>query len=159
MTFLKFVLAMVLSFLPGLLGLMFAPVSSGQNVWYSTLNISALTPAGWIFSIVWTVLYFLIGWALFFVMQQKHTSNHHDKAGAYVSFGINIVLNLLWSFVFFGMHLPEAALIVLTALIITAIFMSRAFYRIDKRAFWLVVPYILWLMFAFYLNAMIIYLN
>lgn len=159
MAFWKFVLAMVLSFLPGLLGLFFSPIQSGQNLWYNTLNNSFLTPDGWVFSVVWTILYFLIGIALFLVMQRKHTRNEHDKAGAYTAFGINIVLNFLWSFVFFGAHLPEAALIILTALIITAIFMSRAFYRVSQAAFWLVIPYIIWLMFAFYLNAMIIYLN
>lgn len=159
MAFWKFVLAMVLSFLPGLLGLIFSPIQSGQNVWYGALNNSALTPDGWVFSVVWTILYFLIGLALFFVMQHKQTKNNHDKAGAYTAFGINIVLNFLWSFVFFGAQLPEAALIVLTALIITAIFMARAFYRISKVSFWLVVPYLVWLMFAFYLNAMIICLN
>jgi tryptophan-rich sensory protein len=159
MAFWKFVLAMVLSFLPGLLGLIFSPIQSGQDVWYGALNNSALTPDGWVFSVVWTILYFLIGLALFFVMQHKQTKNNHDKAGAYTAFGINIVLNFLWSFVFFGAQLPEAALIVLTALIISAIFMARAFYRISKASFWLVVPYIIWLMFAFYLNAMIICLN
>ena len=60
---------------------------------------------------------------------------------------------------FFGAQLPEIALIVLTGLIIVAVFMARAFYRISKVAFWLIVPYIFWLMFAFYLNGMIIYLN
>jgi tryptophan-rich sensory protein len=69
------------------------------------------------------------------------------------------MFNFLWSFAFFGAGLPEVALVILTALIITAIFMARAFFRISKLAFWLVVPYIIWLMFAFYLNGMIIYLN
>ena len=159
MAFWKFVLAMVLSFLPGVLGIFFSPIQSGQDAWYATLNNSALTPDGWVFSVVWTILYFLIGLALFLVMRHVQTKNNHDKAGAYTAFGINIVLNFLWTFIFFGTRLPEAALIVLTALIITAIFMARAFFRISKVSFWLVVPYIIWLMFAFYLNAMIICLN
>ena len=159
MTFLKFVFAIFLSFLPGLIGVIFTPIASGQDLWYATLNNSLLTPDGWVFSVVWTILYFMIGIALFFVMQQKRTNNNHDKAGAYIAFGINIIFNALWSYVFFGAQLPEAALIVLTALIIAAIFMARAFCRISKIAFWLVVPYIVWLMFAFYLNVMIIYLN
>ena len=129
MSFLKFILAMFLSFLPGLLGIMFSPIASGQDVWYASLNNSVLTPDGWVFSVVWTILYFLIGLALFFVMQRKQTKNQYDKVGAYTTFGINIVLNFLWSFTFFGAQLPEAALIILTALIITAIFMARAFYR------------------------------
>ena len=159
MTFLKFVFAMFLSFLPGILGIIVAPTESGQNAWYNTLANSSLTPEGWVFSFVWTILYFFIGLALFFVMQKNTSTNRHDKTSAYTLFTINILLNLLWSYVFFGAHLPEAALIVLTALIVVAIFMARAFLRISKPAFWFVVPYILWLMFAFYLNGMIIYLN
>lgn len=159
MNLLKFIFAMFLSFLPGILGLLVAPIETGDNLWYNTLANSSLTPAGWVFSVVWTILYFLIGLALFFIMKKNTYSNRYDKASAYTLFAINIMLNFLWSCVFFGAHLPEAALIVLTALIVVAIFMARAFLRISKAAFWLVVPYVIWLMFAFYLNGMIIYLN
>ena len=159
MSFLKFIFAEFLSFLPGLLGLWVAPIASGQNAWYNTLAHSSLNPDGWVFSVVWTILYFLIGIALFLIIQKHRAANKTDRTSAYTLFGVNLVLNTLWSFVFFGAHLPEVALIVLTALIIVAIFMARSFYRISKAAFWLVVPYALWLMFAFYLNGMIIYLN
>lgn len=160
MSFLKFVLAMFLSFLPGIIGSMVAPMQSGENIWYDTLNVSALTPAGWVFPVVWTVLYFLVGLALFFVMNKKNNSNNrYDKANSYILFAVNIIFNVLWSFAFFGAHMPEVSLIILAALIVTAIFMARAFLRISTPAFWLVVPYIIWLMFAFYLNGMIIYLN
>ena len=159
MAFLKFLFAMFLSFLPGLLGLFVAPISTGGNMWYNTLNHSSLTPEGWVFSAVWTILYFLIGIALFLVMQKTNTDNRYDKTNAYIFFAINIVFNALWSFAFFGAELPEVALIILTALIVNAIFMARAFFRISNAAFWLVVPYIAWLMFAFYLNGTIIYLN
>ena len=159
MTFLKFVYAMFLSFLPGILGLFVAPIASGQNVWYNALNHSALTPDGWVFSFVWTVLYFLIGIALFLIMQKSNTNQGYNKANAYILFAINIMFNALWSFAFFGAELPEIALIILTALIITAVFMARAFFKISHTACWLTIPYIVWLMFAFYLNGMIIYLN
>lgn len=159
MTFIKFVLAMFLSFLPGILGVMVAPVSGGENIWYNSLQASSLTPDGWVFSVVWTVLYFLIGLALFFIMTANNNRSRYDKASAYILFTINIIFNTLWSFAFFGAHMPEVALIILMALIVTAIFMARAFYRISKSAFWLTVPYIIWLMFAFYLNGMILYLN
>ena len=159
MALLKFIFAMFLSFLPGILGLFVTPISTGQNLWYNTLNNSILTPSGWVFSAVWTVLYFLIGMALFFVMQQTNTNNRYDKTTAYILFAINIIFNFLWSIAFFGAELPEIALIILLALIVTSIFMARAFFRISHLSFWLVVPYILWLMFAFYLNGMIIYLN
>ena len=159
MAFFKFVFAMFLSFLPGLIGLFVAPISSGQNLWYNTLNHSVLTPEGWVFSFVWTILYFLIGIALFLVMMQPNSTGRHDKANAYILFTINIIFNALWSLAFFGAELPEVALIILTVLIITAIFMARSFFRISHAACWLTVPYIVWLMFAFYLNGMILYLN
>ena len=150
---------MFLSFIPGILGIMVTPIETGGNVWYNSLNNSALTPAGWVFSVAWTILYFLLGLALFFVMQKHNNDNRYDKTSAYVLFVINLVFNTLWSYAFFGVQSPEIALLVLTALIITVVFMMRAFLRISKVAFWLTVPYILWLMFAFYLNGMIIYLN
>ena len=159
MTFLKFLIAMFLSFLPGMLGLFVAPMMGGENMWYNSLNTSSLTPAGWVFPVAWIILYFLIGVALFLVMNTAYINTKYSKTNAYLVFAINIVLNTLWSFAFFGAGLPEIALIILTALTITAIFMARAFGRISKIAFWLIVPYILWLMFAFYLNGMIIYLN
>ena len=159
MTFLKFLFAMFLSFLPGILGLFVAPMMGGENIWYNSLNNSSLTPAGWVFPVAWTILYFLIGLALFLVMNKSNTNRRYDKTNAYILFAINIIFNALWSFAFFGAGLPEVALIILSALIVTAIFMARSFFRISHAAFWLVLPYILWLMFAFYLNGMIIYLN
>jgi len=158
MTFLRFVFAMFLGFLPGILGVIVAPTETGGNLWYNTLEHSMLTPPGWVFSVVWSILYFLIGLALFFVMQADVASGH-TKTRAYIFFAVNLVLNLLWSFVFFGAQLPEVALLVLIALLFVAIFMMREFFRIDNAAGWLILPYVLWLFFAFYLNAMIMYLN
>lgn len=159
MTVLKFVFAMFLSFLPGFLGVIVAPMETGGNLWYNTLNHSVLTPAGWVFSVVWGILYFLIGLALFFVMQTHTRNGGYNKSVAYWLFAINLVLNAVWSFVFFGAQMPEMALLVLAALIITVILMAREFFRISRVSFWLTLPYIVWLFFAFYLNGMIIYLN
>ena len=157
MTFLKFIFAMFLSFLPGFLGVLVAPTETGGNLWYNTLNHSMLTPPGWVFSVAWTILYFLIGLALFFVMQTH--DEYHNKNSAYVLFAVNIILNTLWSFAFFGAELPSVALLILTALIVVVLFMAREFYRINHMSFWFLVPYILWLFFAFYLNGTIVYLN
>jgi len=159
MTFIKFIFAMFLSYLPGILGIIVTPISTGGNLWYNTLNNSMLTPPGWVFSVAWTVLYFLIGLALFLVMVADNTRSRYSKTTAYILFVVNLILNTLWSFVFFGAEMPEVALLVLAALIIVVIVMAREFFRINRAAFWLIVPYILWLFFAFYLNSMIIYLN
>lgn len=159
MVLFKFVLAMFLSFLPGIIGVVFTPISTGENLWYNTLENSLFTPAGWVFSAVWMILYLLIGIALFIVMQTPKSKNKRTKTGAYTLFGINIILNAMWSIVFFGTQAPEMALLILMALIIVSIFMAREFFRINTAAFWCVLPYVLWLMFAFYLNGMIVYLN
>ena len=159
MSFLKFLFAMFLSFLPGILGIIVTPMSTGANSWYNSLYHSAWTPAGWVFGVAWTILYFLIGCALYLVMQSHDKYNRHDKINAYVLFTVNIILNTLWSFVFFGAQSPHAALIVLVALLIVSIFMARAFFKLNKAACYLVIPYVFWLMFALYLNSVIIYLN
>ena len=159
MNFWKFVFAMVLSFLPGILGIIVAPMETGGNFWYTTLNHSLLTPPGWMFSVAWAILYFLIGLALFFVMQTDNAKSRYSKTKAYILFAINLVLNLLWSFVFFGAQAPGWAVLILIALIIDVIYMMREFFRINQVSLWLLLPYVLWLFFALYLNAMIIYLN
>ena len=159
MSLLKFIFAMFLSYLPGIIGAVVTPMDTGANLWYNTLNVSVLTPSGWVFPVVWGVLYFLIGLALFFIMQTDNSRKTYDKTSAYVFFAINLVFNTLWSFAFFGAQMPELALLILVALIIDVIFMARAFFRINTVAFWLIVPYLIWLFFALYLNSMIIYLN
>lgn len=159
MEILKFLFAIFLAFLPGFLGVMVTPMSEGENFWYSNLLASELTPAAWVFSIAWTILYFLMGVALYLIMRTKNSTNRVKPVNAYMWFTINVIFNVLWSFMFFGMHSPAFALAVLFALIIISIFMARAFMRVNNAAGWLIVPYIIWLMFAFYLNAMIVYLN
>jgi tryptophan-rich sensory protein len=159
MNILKFLFAIFLSFLPGLLGIMVAPISAGNNEWYTSLTESVLTPAAWVFSGVWTILYFMIGIALYLIMRKQDSVKHSYTTNAYIWFTLNIVFNALWSFAFFGVHSPVYALVVLMGLIIIAIFMARAFCRISKSACWLTLPYVFWLMFAFYLNWVIVYLN
>lgn len=159
MAVLRFIFAMFFSFLPGVFGILVTPIMSGDNRWYDTLDSSLWTPPGWVFSVVWTVLYFIIGIALFLVMQKQGHISQHKLNTAYILFGINIVLNALWSFVFFGSQSPFVALLVLMTLIVVAIFMARAFFQVSVPAFWLIVPYIFWLMFALYLNGIIVYLN
>ena len=159
MEILKFLFAIFLSFVPAFLGVIVAPLAEGDNFWYSSLTASQLTPDAWVFSFVWTILYFLIGVALYLVMRNKNVAARAKSATAYMWFAINLIFNVLWSFTFFGIHSPAAALAVLFVLIIIAIFMARAFMRVNNTAGWLIVPYIVWLMFAFYLNAMIVYLN
>lgn len=154
--FFQFVFAIIVSFIPGMIGIMFTP-SGASDMWYNALSKSALTPDGWVFGVAWTILYALLGIALYLVMRSPRTCS--GKGGAYLLFAAQMALNALWTYMFFGLHLIGGGVIVLVALIAVSIWMMREFRQFSHGASWLVWPYILWMLFALYLNGMIAYLN
>lgn len=151
-----FIIAMVISFLPGIFGVFFTP-HGDSNLWYVGLANSYLTPPGWVFSVAWTILYALLGWALYLIIQSAH--GHRNKMRAYILFAVQLILNGLWSYVFFGAHLPGLALVVLLAMFVASVWMARVFFGINRSAAYMVIPYLLWQMFAFYMNAYIVLMN
>ena len=154
--FFLFVLAIFISFLPGIFGVMFTP-SHSDDVWYNALNNSVLTPDGWVFGVAWTILYTLLGIALFLVM--KNEKSRQNKSKAYVLFAAQMGLNALWTYLFFGLNFVGAALLCLVALIVISIWMAIAFKPFSRAAYYLIWPYIAWLLFALYLNGTILLLN
>ena len=152
----QFIIAMVISFLPGIFGVFFTP-HGDSHVWYNGLVKTGLTPPGWVFSVAWTILYFLLGWALYLII--KNVRKNTNKLRSYILFAVQLVLNGLWSYMFFGANLPGFALVVLLCLFIASAWMAREFFHIDHRAAYMVIPYLLWLMFAFYMNAYILLMN
>ena len=154
--FFLFVLAIFISFLPGIFGVMFTP-SHSDDVWYNALNNSVLTPDGWVFGVAWTILYTLLGIALFLIM--NNTKTRLSKTKAYVLFIAQMVLNALWTYLFFGLHMVGAAIACLVALIAVSIWMLVVFKPISKMASYLVWPYVIWMCFALYLNGTIWVLN
>ena len=155
--FWTFILALVVSFIPGVIGGFFSPMSPGANQWYNGLAQSVLTPNGWVFSIAWLILYTLLGIALYLIMRSGKT--RQNKALAYALFFAQMGLNALWSYLFFGLQMVGGALLTLVALIGVAIWMMIAFKPISRAASYLVWPYLLWLCFALYLNGVILMLN
>ena len=155
--FWTFVLAIVISFIPGIIGGFFSPMSPGVNTWYNGLAQSVLTPNGWVFSIAWLILYTLLGWALYLIMRSGKT--RQNKATAYALFIAQMGLNALWSYLFFGLHMIGGAMVCIVALVGVAIWMAIAFKPISRLASFLVWPYIAWLIFAMYLNGTILILN
>lgn len=151
-----FVIAMVISFVPGIFGVFFTP-HGNSHVWYNGLLKSGLTPPGWVFSVAWTILYVLLGIALYLIIITA--KKKVNKMTAYILFGVQLVLNGIWSYVFFGAHAPGVALVLLLALFAVAAWMAREFGGINRRAAYCVIPYLLWMMFAFYLNAYIVWMN
>jgi benzodiazapine receptor len=124
--------------------------------WYAVLKKPILNPPNWIFGPVWSVLYVVIGIALALVILE---ARKQSKKKAYFWFGLQLILNTLWSLVFFGLHSPWLGVVIITALVISIIVMIREFYRINKYSAWLLVPYLAWVCFATYLTVAIALLN
>lgn len=127
------------------------------NGWYATLTKPWLNPPNWIFSPAWMTLYILMGIALFLVWQ-KGWYRSKVRLAMFV-FALQLTLNGTWSIVFFGLQSPGLALVNIIALIGTIIWTMILFYPISRLSTYLLVPYLIWVVFATYLNIMIVFLN
>lgn len=125
--------------------------------WYAGLEKPPLNPPNTIFGPVWSFLYVLIGTSLFLVLRTKASKLLLQPALYW--FGIQLVLNLLWSLVFFGLQAPWLAFAVIVCLIAAIIMTYMSFEPISKRAAYLLLPYLAWVCFATYLNGSVAYLN
>lgn len=157
-SFFTLIVAILISFIPGFIGVLFTPITGHTDIWYNGLVISSLTPPPVVFSVAWSILYTLLGIALFYIWRARGRESRGVTAGEWLFFS-QMVLNALWSYVFFGLHMPTLALFMLLALMIVAICMAREFKSISKVAYYLVWPYVAWLIFAFYLNGVIACMN
>ncbi len=135
---------LILSFLPAWTGSHFPP-----GEWYAQLRRPPLTPPGWLFAPVWTVLYALMGLAAWLVWQR---AGWFAAAWPLALFLLQLLLNGLWSYLFFGWQRPGLALLDLLALWLVVLSTIRVFERHHQTAALLLVPYLLWLSFAAYLN-------
>lgn len=127
----------------------------GLGPWYEQINKPSWNPLNLVFAPVWTVLFFLMGLSLFWIVQ----SDSDKKVSAYVAFGVQLVLNVAWSWLFFaGRQLgPAFAEILMMWVAILATILL--FARIQARAGWILVPYLAWVTFASVLNFVIWRLN
>jgi len=162
----KLIIAIVVSELAGIIGSVFTTPSIAG--WYSGIVKPALNPPAWVFGPVWTTLFALMGIAAFLVWKKgldRRDVNPHTKGFgvgvkiALILFGIQLVLNTLWSIIFFGLHSPGGALVEIVFLWLAILATIIAFAKISKPAAWLLSPYILWVSFAMYLNYSIWVLN
>jgi translocator protein len=124
--------------------------SSNIDSWYKTLIQPSFAPPNWLFGPAWTTLYILMGIALYLVWTNPTTS--HWKQKAFFIFGIQLVLNFLWSFLFFHFHWKGIALFEICLLWISIFLTILVFAKVNKTAAWLLVPYIAWVTFATILN-------
>lgn len=123
------------------------------TTWYAALNKPGFNPPNGIFGPVWTLLYALMGVALSLVLAEK------DNKKAVILFAIQLALNVLWSFVFFGWHQPGWAFVEIVILWIAILATIIEFHKISKAAAWLMVPYLAWVTFASVLTFAVWQLN
>lgn len=155
----KLILAILICLGAGIIG-SFA-TQTGPGSWYQTINKPTITPPGYIFPIAWTFLYILMGFAFYIVwaQPQKYRKDPKLKKSAIIFFSLQLIVNIAWSFLFFSLKSPIAGLIcifVLLGLVATTII---KFYKLNEKAAYLLIPYLLWLSFATILNFLIFILN
>ena len=143
--------------IPLAVGGLAAALTMGSMEQFAALAQPPLSPPGWVFPVVWTVLYLLMGWASFLVW--KSDAPQVEKKRALTLYGVQLAVNFAWPLLFFRAGLYGFALVWLVILLVLVVETVLAFRRIDRRAVWLLAPYILWLLFAAYLNAGVWMLN
>jgi len=130
---------------------------SSVNDWYLTLNKPSFTPPNWLFAPVWTALYIMMGVAAGIVWSKGY--HHVWVKTALYHFVFQLLLNALWSIVFFGLKNPLGGMVVILALLTMIILTIKWFKVISKPAALLMIPYVLWVAFASALNYKIWELN
>jgi translocator protein len=131
--------------------------SSSVTSWFPTLVKPAWNPPGWLFGPVWTTLYIMMAVAMWLVWKTDPTWTRIKPAA--ILFGSQLLLNVAWSFLFFGARSPGLALIDIIALWLAIVATIYAFYQHSKWAAWLLIPYLAWVSFASVLNFTIWRLN
>ena len=132
-----------------------AALLSGGMEMYKVMNQPPLSPPGWIFPLVWTALYLLMGEAAYRIW----VSDSPDKKPALIAYGVQLFLNFLWPLAFFGGQMYLTAFVILVALWVAIVVTMRRFAKIDETAGDLLIPYVLWVTFAGYLNFGVFLLN
>ena len=130
---------------------------SSVGTWYATLNKPNFNPPNWLFGPVWTLLYILMGIAAGLVWAKGFY--HVWVKTALYYFGFQLLFNALWSIVFFGFQEPFWALLVILVLLILILLTIKWFKIVSKPAAYLLIPYLLWVCFATFLNYKIWELN
>lgn len=143
--------------IPLAVGGLAALITGGGMQDYGSMNKPPLSPPGWVFPVVWTVLYLLMGYASYRVYTSGGDREQVRKA--LILYGAQLAANFLWPLIFFGLQWYLVAFVLLVALWVLIYVTMRAFSVIDERAGDLLLPYILWVTFAAYLNLGVFLLN
>lgn len=154
-SYLKLIVSILVCQAAGILGSVFTV--SSVSTWYVDLQKPFFNPPSWVFGPVWTLLYLLMGISLYLIWSAG--IKEKDEKLAIIIFFIQLALNTIWSILFFGLQSPFLALIEILFLCAAIAITIYYFYKISKTAAYLLIPYILWVIFAALLNLMIYLLN
>ena len=141
-------LSLILSLSAGLLGGLFT--AGAIPGWYGTLVKPVFNPPNWLFGPVWTILYLMMGIALFLIWSSGE-SRDRIKSATWI-FLLQLVLNTLWSLLFFGLHQPALAFAEIIMLWLAILWTIFSFRKISRQTIYLLFPYLAWVSFAAFLN-------
>ena len=127
----------------------FITAGESSSDWYVNLAKPSYQPPSWLFSPVWTLLYILMGISFYYVWKKPLS---RERNIALTIFLAQLLLNFLWSILFFSLHSPSLALIDIVMMWLAILLTIFSFSRLSKAAAWLLVPYIMWVSFAMILN-------
>ena len=148
----SYIFSILLSLTVG--GLSALSIANNMNI-YDKINTPPLSPPGWLFPVVWAILFIVMGVSSAMIF----TSKSSKKDDALFIYAVSLVLNFSWSIFFFNMQSFILSFIILVALWLSIIITIIQYYKINKVSAWLQLPYLLWVTFAGYLNFAIILLN
>lgn len=136
--------------IPLIVGGASSAISSKAMLAYGTMDKPPLSPPAWVFSVVWTILYIMMGLALYFIIMSGDESA--NTTIALILYGVQLAMNFMWSYIFFNKGMYLAAFIWLLIMWIVVIVCVFKICSISKVATYMFIPYILWIAFAAYLN-------
>jgi len=149
------VLFIIIAQMAGIIGSVFT--ADSVTTWYKEISRPSFTPPDWLFAPVWITLYVLMGISAFLIWKKRDKKK--EVKTALIIFFIQLVLNSLWSIIFFGFHLTLIAFIEIILLWVAILFMIIKFYPISRAASLIQIPYLLWVSFAAVLNLSFTALN
>jgi translocator protein len=174
----KLIVSILICEFAGILGSIFT--APAIKSWYYFLNKPSFSPPNWLFAPVWTILFLLMGISLYLAWSKDFKANVPEKGiekkawnkiseklwsgswreeNAVLIFVIQLVLNIFWSVIFFGLKSPDFAFVEILMLWFAILYTIINFYRISKPAAYLLIPYLLWVSFAAFLNLSIWLIN
>ena len=152
---LKLIISILICQGAGVIGSLFT--SPAISTWYATIQKPSFNPPNWIFAPVWTLLFLLMGISLYLIWS-KGFKYKETKIAIFIFF-VQLILNILWSILFFALQSPLYAFIEIIILWFIILLMIISFYKVSKIAAYLLLPYIIWISFASVLNFSILIIN